>query len=71
VGVPTNVDKCERGQRVSGICSSCNSDVQTNFVRLEKPGEGKGAKPTVVPWMQNEGKASKEALEAAAAAESS
>jgi hypothetical protein len=56
---------------VSGICSSCNSDVQTNFVRLEKPGEGKGARPTVVPWMQNEGKASKEALEAAAAAESS
>lgn len=71
VGIPLNADKCERGQRVAGRCSACESNEQTNFVRLDKPGDGKGTKPSVVPWMQVEGHASKEAVEAAAKAEES
>jgi hypothetical protein len=64
VGIPNNGDKCGKigDQSVAGVCGKCGLDEQTNFVRLEHGGN-------VVPWMQIVGRASADAVAAAAAAE--
>ena len=51
VGVPKNADKCEKGQKVPGVCGHCGENAQTNFVRLDQP-RAPGEAPRSIPWMQ-------------------
>ena len=37
IGLPSNIEACNRNKKLNGSCNSCSGSEQTNFVSLAKP----------------------------------